>query len=158
MRTMPESLLVPVLPAEAFVLRPWQPEDLSLVREASADPYIPQLTTVPADHSDEAGERFVERQRQRALDGIGYSFVIAERSGGRSLGVLSLRMKDAAEGRASIGYWLVRSARGRGAVTAALRAVTPWAFDVLRLDRHDHVLPAGHRPQERRVRGPVPAS
>lgn len=132
---MPDELRVPVLPAGAFVLRPWRLTDLPLVREASADPYIPQLTSVPAVYSDEAGERFVQRQWQRAREGAGYPFVIADRSDDRPLGVMSLRMKDAAEGRASLGYWLVPSARGRGAVTAALRAVTAWAFGELAIPR-----------------------
>ncbi|MCL2554262.1 MAG: GNAT family N-acetyltransferase [Actinomycetia bacterium] len=132
---MPEELRVPVLPAGDFVLRPWQAQDLPLVREASSDPYIPLLTTVPADYSDEAGERFISRQWQRAAEGVGYPFVIAGEGGRRPLGVVSLRMKDAAEGRASVGYWIVRSARGRGAAAAALRAVTGWAFDHLGVDR-----------------------
>ena len=132
---MPDALRVPVLAAGDFVLRPWRLDDLPLVREASSDPYIPLLTTVPAVYSDDAGERFVERQWQRAREGTGYPFVIADRPTDRPLGVMSLRMKDAADGRASIGYWLVRSARGRGAAAAALRAVTAWAFEDLRIPR-----------------------
>jgi RimJ/RimL family protein N-acetyltransferase len=132
---MPEALRVPVLPAGEFVLRPWRLEDLPLVREAAADPYIPLLTTVPAEYSDEAGERFVRRQWQRAAEGVGYPFVIAAEGGDRPLGVVSLRMTDAAEGRASVGYWTAGSARGRGAATAALRAVAAWALDELGLAR-----------------------
>ncbi|MBY8877990.1 GNAT family N-acetyltransferase [Actinacidiphila acidipaludis] len=128
------ALRVPVLVAGDFVLRPWRMEDLPLVHEASSDPYIPLLTSVPAVYSDEAGERFVRRQWQRASDGVGYSFVIADRQD-LPLGVMSLRMRDAPEGRASLGYWLVESARGRGAVAAALRAVSTWAFEELSIAR-----------------------
>jgi RimJ/RimL family protein N-acetyltransferase len=132
---MPDALHVPVLRAGDFELRPWRMRDLPLVREASSDPYIPRLTTVPATYSDEAAEQFVRRQWERAAAGVGYPFVIADLDAGRPVGVMSLRMKDAPEGRASLGYWVVGSARGKGAASAALKAVTAWAFEELGIDR-----------------------
>lgn len=132
---MPDALHVPVLPAGDFELRPWRMGDLPLVREASSDPYIPRITTVPAAYSDEAAEQFVRRQWERAARGVGYPFVVAGRPEGRGLGVVSLRMRDAAEGRASVGYWVVGSARGRGVASAALRALTAWAFGELGVER-----------------------
>jgi hypothetical protein len=41
-------LSVPRLDAGPFVLRPFTLDDLDVVREASADPHIPLITTVPA--------------------------------------------------------------------------------------------------------------
>jgi len=132
---MPDTLRVPVLPAGDFRLRPWRMEDLPLVREASTDPYIPQLTSVPADYSEQAGREFVQRQWARAEAGVGYPFVIADARDDRPLGVVSLRMKDAADGRANVGYWLAPSARGRGAALAAVRTLSVWAIDRLGLER-----------------------
>jgi hypothetical protein len=50
------------------MLRPWRLDDgdLALVREASADPLIPLITTVPAIWSAAEGEAFVRRQWSRA--------------------------------------------------------------------------------------------
>ena len=58
--------MVPVLAAGPFRLRPFVMADLHLVREAAQDPYIPLITTVPAAFTDTEGQRFIERQWDRA--------------------------------------------------------------------------------------------
>ena len=50
---MPAPLIVPILEASPFRLRPFIPADVDAVREASSDPYIPLITTVPATYSDD---------------------------------------------------------------------------------------------------------
>lgn len=51
----PEPLTVPSMSAGPdFVLRPWEMSDLPLIREASLDPYIPLITTIPSRYSDAA--------------------------------------------------------------------------------------------------------
>lgn len=72
---------------DKFLLRPWQLDDLPLVREASSDDYIPLITTVPAVYSQEAGEAFVRRQWERASTGSGFPFVIVRIEDGRPLGM-----------------------------------------------------------------------
>ncbi len=71
-------LRVPRLTSPEVVLRPYAQADLGLVCAASADPLIPSITSVPRTYSDESGRAFIDRQHQRAIDGDGYSFVIAE--------------------------------------------------------------------------------
>lgn len=128
---------LPVLGTGRFQLRGFEPGDLDLVREAAADPIIPLISTVPSPFSDEAGRRFVERQRHRLRDGFGYSFVIVERdrATGRPVGSIGLWLRDLDLGRASVGYWVVGSARGRGAATSALGALTGWALGELGVPR-----------------------
>jgi [ribosomal protein S5]-alanine N-acetyltransferase len=127
-------LHVPELPAGPhYALRPWRMADLDLVREASLDPVIPLVTTVPAVYSKEAGTAFVERQWGRPVSGAGWPFVIVRACDGRAVGTVGL-WPDRHE-RASLGYWVVRSARERGAALAGLRAVTDWALDELGLAR-----------------------
>ena len=75
--TFDAPLEVPVLPVEPLLLRPFELSDLPMVREAAADPYIPDITSIPAHYSDEEGRAFIERQHDRAADGHGYAFVIA---------------------------------------------------------------------------------
>jgi RimJ/RimL family protein N-acetyltransferase len=135
-------LSVPRLTAGPFVLRPFALDDVDVVREASADPLIPLITTVPAVFTADEGRRFIERQWSRAERGTGYSFAIADGATGRAVGQAGLWLKDAAEGRASVGYWVAGSARGRGAAGCAVRALARWAHDELRIPRVElHVEP-----------------
>ena len=51
------------------------------------------------------------------------------------MGTIGLWLKERGEGRATLGYWLARSARGQGIAAEALRAVVHWAFGDLRIPR-----------------------
>ena len=129
-------LRMPRLKAGPVVLRPFVLGDLDLVAVASADPQIHSITSVPRDYSLEEGGAFIERQNQRAVDGDGYSFVIADASEpGQGLGSIGLWLQEIDSGRASVGYWLVASARGRGLAGHALRAVSAFAFEKLAIPR-----------------------
>lgn len=135
MSRMERSLHVPELTADGgFGLRPWRLSDIHLVREASEDDYIPLTTTVPSPWSEAAAVAFVERQWARATTGAGYPFVIVD-ADGRPVGNVGLWLKDLAQGRASVGYWVVGSARGRGAAAIAVRAVAGWALRDLGIPR-----------------------
>ena len=81
-----------------------------------------------------AGRGLHQRQWSRAATGAGYSFAIAEH-GGRAVGQLGLWLRNADEGRASLGYWVAGSARGRGAAAQALNAVACWAMGLPGIDR-----------------------
>jgi RimJ/RimL family protein N-acetyltransferase len=129
----PAPLIVPTLYAPPYRLRPFEMTDLDLVREASGDPYIPLITSVPAVFSEAEGVAFIERHWSRARLGQGCLLVIADATTDRGVGTIGLRNVD--EGRASIGYWVVKSARGRGAAAHALRAVAAWALGDLRIPR-----------------------
>jgi RimJ/RimL family protein N-acetyltransferase len=135
---MTTPLDVPVLDTgEGFLLRPWRMDaaDLALVREASEDPLIPLITTVPAEWSEAEGEAFVRRQWRRATDRTGYPLVIEGADGGGPLGNVGLWLCAGDPERASLGYWVAPSARGMGAAGAALETLTRWALTTLRLAR-----------------------
>ena len=125
----------PELRAGPFCIRAWHVKDLALVREASSDPHIPKITTVPPNYTDEEGRLFLQRQWDRAATGAGYSFVIAEAEGDRGIGAIALWLRNIDLGRASIGYWVAPSARGRNAAWHALCAIRDWAFTVHRIPR-----------------------
>jgi RimJ/RimL family protein N-acetyltransferase len=118
------------------LLRPYADTDLSLVQQASADPLIPSITSVPRAYSDEAGHAFIARQHARDTEGDGYSFVIAmEAEPEAGIGSIGLWLREIESGRASIGYWLVDGARGAGLAAAALRGVVTFAFGALSIPR-----------------------
>jgi ribosomal-protein-alanine N-acetyltransferase len=119
---------VPRLVAGPYLLRGFEPGDVGLVQEVAADPYIPLVTTVPVPFTREAGLAFIARQHARARDGEGYPMVIVDRAGDRAVGSIGVWLRDMSAGRASVGYWVVSSARGRGAARHALTAVASWAL------------------------------
>jgi RimJ/RimL family protein N-acetyltransferase len=132
---MSEGLVVPALPAGPFRLRPFVLADLDVVREAARDPYIPLITSVPAEFTETEGRRFIERQWDSARRGSGYSFAITDAATGRAIGNIGLWLHDIGAGRASVGFWVAGPARGRGAAGHALRTLTFWALGVLGIPR-----------------------
>jgi [ribosomal protein S5]-alanine N-acetyltransferase len=129
------TLTVPTLAAGPFRLRPFTLADIDTVHEASTDPHIPLITTVPAAFTEDEGRRFIERQWSRAEQGTGYSFAIADVGTDRAVGQIGLWLKDLGEGRASVGYWVAGSARGRKAAGLALQALALWALHELQIPR-----------------------
>ncbi|HTX63796.1 MAG TPA: GNAT family N-acetyltransferase, partial [Acidimicrobiales bacterium] len=104
-------LRVPELAGAPVLLRPYRISDLAMVRQASADPLIPSISSVPPVYTDDAGRAFIERQHARATEGDGYSWVISHADDpGAGLGSIGLWLQEVESGRASIGYWLVAGA------------------------------------------------
>jgi len=96
------------------------------VVEASGDPLIPAITTVPVSPDPDSVHAYIERQHQRARTGQGYSFAIADAATDRGLGQIGLwPLRD---GRASIGYWVAPSARRRGIASSALVVISAWGL------------------------------
>ncbi|MFJ1585781.1 GNAT family N-acetyltransferase [Streptomyces sp. NPDC088197] len=124
----------PVLGAGDYTLRPWSMADLHAVREASTDPLIPLITTVPPVYSDAEGIAFVERQWGRPAAGR-YPMVIARASDGCAVGNVGLDIISA--DRATVGYWVLASARRAGAAGSALKAITEWGLHELGIARLD---------------------
>lgn len=123
-----DPLNQPVLDALDYRLRPFDVKDAGLVREASIDPLIPLITTVPANGSDEEILDFINRQHHRLVDRSGYSFAIADARSDQALGQIGLWLKNSGQGRASVGYWIGPSHRNKGIVSAALDAVSGWGL------------------------------
>jgi RimJ/RimL family protein N-acetyltransferase len=129
-------LTVPELRNGPILLRGFGLSDLPLIRRAAEDPYIPSITSLPATYSDDAGRAFIERQHRLASEGHGYPFVICEAADPhQGLGALGLWLREIENGRVSIGYWVIPSARGRHVAGVALRAAVSYAFEVLAIPR-----------------------
>jgi ribosomal-protein-alanine N-acetyltransferase len=129
-------LRVPELQEGPIRLRPFLLSDLPLIRQAAADPYIPAVTSVPSSYSDDEGRSFIARQHHQAIHGHGYSFAISEAADPRlGIGGLGLWLHEIESGRASIGYWVIPSARGKGLAGWALRGTVAFAFNILSIPR-----------------------
>lgn len=130
---MSTSLELPRLQSAELVLRAFSAADAPLVAEASADPLIPLITTVPTTADAAAVQSYIARQRERASSGQGYSFVIAAAPTDVGLGQIGLWPQT--HGRASIGYWVSPSARHRGVAQHALQMVSEWGLTLPGLHR-----------------------
>ena len=114
-------------------LRPFRPGDLGLVAELTADPYVPLIGSVPPAFTEAAGMAYIERQHQRLADGTGWSFALAELDTDRAVGGAGLWLH--LEEPATAGYVVAPRARGRGYASAALAALTEFAWTRRDLDR-----------------------
>lgn len=126
-------LTVPRMSARGIVLRPFAAGDADAVREASSDPAITDVTTVPTVADAGLAEEWLERQHERAATGVGYSLAIEV--DGECVGQIGLWLRERDQGRATIGYWIRPSRRRRGHALSALQTLTEWAWSVPEIHR-----------------------
>lgn len=129
-----DPLELPTLCGQRLTLREWRNSDVSTVQEASHDPLIPILTTVPSTDGEPEALAFIARQRERLATRAGYVFAIADASD-HAAGHIGLFFLPGAGARASIGYWITTSQRRKGYAAEALGVLTSWALDHAELDR-----------------------
>jgi RimJ/RimL family protein N-acetyltransferase len=109
-------------------LRPFADGDLDLVAHLASDPYVGLIGTIPIPFTVDEGLAYLVRQHQRLVDGTGYSFAVVESASGRAVGTAGLWLRERDQGRATAGYTIAPSARGRGLAAAALAALTELAW------------------------------
>lgn len=124
-----------VLACGPVVLREFSELDVPMAIELSTDPYVPLIGSLPANASQQEAREWVDRQRGRLAQGAGFSFAIAEADTDRAVGDMFLGIKQLPQGRASAGYSVISSARGRGVAAAALTAVSSFAWSIPALHR-----------------------
>lgn len=124
---MPLDYPDPELRSSLVRLRTWSYDDLPCIEAASADPTIPQGTTVPADYTDEEGRAFIERQWERHSSDRGLSLAVAEAATNEAKGLVFLGL-GRIRGHCDLGYWLIPAARRRGLGTDAVRLVSRWVL------------------------------
>ena len=110
------------------LLRRWSETDLGCVREAAADPRIPQWTTVPAAFTEAEGLAFIRRQWSRLDGGEGISLALADAATNEAMGLIVLLLQPGRPGVAETGYWVIPRRRGRGLATRAIRLASAWAL------------------------------
>jgi RimJ/RimL family protein N-acetyltransferase len=128
LRFVPLAYPDPPLADDVVCVRPWRGTDLATVVEASRDPYIPKVTTVPAPFTKGAGERWLDRQDVRSRSGLGISLAIAENESGRDEAVGAVVLMHRGHGVYGLGYWLLPAARRRGLASRAVALVVEWTL------------------------------
>ncbi|WP_406068122.1 GNAT family N-acetyltransferase [Micromonospora sp. NBC_01638] len=121
------------LAAADLLLRPWRDEDAPAVRDALRDPAIAQWNPQGGGPIDDEVALLWVRRRADWSAGSHASMAVTSAVDGELLGSVSLHGIHG--GDASIGYWTVPAARGRGVAVRAVVRLTEWAFADLRLHR-----------------------
>jgi RimJ/RimL family protein N-acetyltransferase len=116
----PDLQTLPPASNDLVLLRRWQPDDLPAIDEASTDPYIPLVTTVPSPYSPEQGTAWLQRQEDQAARGLGCPQAIVARHTQTVVGMATITGIDWTHHRAAIGYWILSRHRGHGYARAAV--------------------------------------
>jgi ribosomal-protein-alanine N-acetyltransferase len=139
-RSSQETEAFPVIQGEGVTLRAPQMADFaawSALRQSSRDFLTPWEPTWPAD--DLTRPSFRRRLKRYAEDlraDQGYPFLLFREEQKVLLGGLTLsNIRRGVAQAASLGYWIGAPFVRRGYMTAAVRALIPFTFEVLKLHR-----------------------
>ncbi|WEK62553.1 MAG: GNAT family protein [Candidatus Microbacterium colombiense] len=140
------------LTTERLVLSAPTTHDIDAITDACQDPEIVRWTTVPSPYAREDAADFVRLVGEWWADGS--QTVWAVRAGGELVGMIGLHhiIEHPAGGQAELGYWVTASARGKGYVGEATRAVVDWGFGELGLARLHWQAVVGNIPSARTAR------
>ena len=118
----------------AVTLRPWEPADVSFVYDACQDAEIRRWTNLPSPFRASDAIALLHLSTSLRDEGKAALFAITATDTGELLGAASIRDIDHRRRMALIGYWVAVEARRRGAATAAVAALSPWALSTLDVD------------------------
>jgi RimJ/RimL family protein N-acetyltransferase len=117
--------------SDGFItLRPMDERDLAAIEDASGDAEILEWF----DLDTGTAGAYLARKREAWARGTGASFAICE-AARRHICVGHVFIERNADGRGSVGYWLLEEDRGKGRATRAVRLMASWGMSALRLDR-----------------------
>jgi RimJ/RimL family protein N-acetyltransferase len=105
-----------------------------LLTVIDGDPDIARFTRVPAEPDLTFVRSWIRRYENGWNDGSCAGFAIVDHDDAL-LGFAALVQADLDAGEAELGYVVAQAARGRGLATRALRLLTDWSFEGLRLER-----------------------
>ena len=114
-----------------LVLRPWTEGDVDAMVAGCNDPDVAWwIPTIPQPYTDEDALAFIRGDVRSDHDALAIEL------DGRVVGGIGMGLNEH-EYRATIGYWVAAASRGRGVCTRALRLLSRYAVDELRLQRVD---------------------
>jgi len=139
-RTINFSEPMPAIAGHGVTLRTPQMTDhadWAALREASRDFLTPWEPTWPTDDlGRSAFRRRIRRYAEDLRSDQGYAFLIFRNSDDALVGGLTLaNIRRGVAQAGSLGYWMGLAFARQGHMTAAVRAVIPFAFGTLRLHR-----------------------
>jgi ribosomal-protein-alanine N-acetyltransferase len=139
-RSVSFSELLPAVTGKGVYLRPPAATDYSewaSLREQSREFLTPWEPVWPSDDLTRAAfRRRLRRYAEDQRNDIAYSFLVFRNQDDRLVGGLTLaNIRRGVAQAGSIGYWIGGAFARQGFMTAAVRALIPFAFGNLRLHR-----------------------
>src|SRR5690606_38782805 len=116
-----------------ITLRQFAQSDVKFVSHAVVSPDIARLAGLHPGCGDDDLLAFISKQVDRFATGTGASFVIVADASGEPVGQVGIFLDY--DERASMGYWVIASARGHGFAAAGLRAAADYAFESFKVER-----------------------
>jgi len=132
----------PPLSDGRVTLRPPDERDLGAIADGIRDADVIRAFGRPTLSPEE----LLELNRRRWDDGEAATFAICATSSGLCLGHVFVNLGEACRG--SVGYWLLRGARGQGHASRAVRLVSRWALRDLGLARLALLTEPSNRPSQ----------
>lgn len=128
---------VPELRGGGVCLRAVTDDDTSRIVEACGDPRTQQwLGLMPSPYTADDAWAWRQACTEKRATGTGTTWAITADSPDTPAPLLgAISLFDLNDDDVEIGYWAHPEARGRGVMTAAVRAVTTWAFEELGVGR-----------------------
>ncbi len=139
-------MTAPLLDTDRLLLRPLRDADAAAVAAGAGDRQVAQyLIQVPSPYPVALARRWVRGRVEWWDLGRGVTLAVTERDAPDCLlGTVSLR-RFARDRRAELGYWLARSAWGKGYATEACRRLVEFGFHDCELARIYAQVLAGNR-------------
>ena len=139
-RTVSLSDVMPAIAGEGVVLRPPQMSDCAewtALREASRDFLTPWEPTWPVDDLTRSSfRRRIRRYCEDQRNDLAYAFFVLRQYDDVLVGGLTLaNIRRGCAQAGSLGYWMGAPYARQGYMTAAVRAIVPFAFETLKLHR-----------------------
>ena len=139
-RTVSMSDVMPAITGDGVVLRVPQASDFAewaALRAASRDFLTPWEPTWPADDLTRASfRRRIRRYAEDQRSDLAYAFFVLRQSDNGLVGGLTLaNVRRGCAQAGSLGYWMGAPHARQGYMTAAVKALVPFAFGTLRLHR-----------------------
>jgi ribosomal-protein-alanine N-acetyltransferase len=112
-------------------------EEWAALREGSRDFLVPWEPTWPADDLTRSSyRRRMRRYSEDQRNDLSYPYFIFSNADQKLVGGLTLtNVRRGVAQAASLGYWMGAPYAGRGHMSAAVRALVPFAFNTLKLHR-----------------------
>lgn len=117
------------------VLREFNEADTAMVMDLATDPYVPTIGSLPFAASRTDALAYISRQRRRVVEGVGWSFCVADAMSNAALGSAGLWVDTEDPHEMTAGYSVAPRFRGRGVAGRALRALTAFAWTLHRVHR-----------------------
>ena len=130
-----------------FVLRPYVPGDAPALVAAileSTPTLAPWMPWATAQFSSGDALAWIATCEKGWTDATCFEFAVFDRTSGVFVGGCGLNQMNATHGFCNLGYWVRQSWQRRGAASAAIRAVTDYAWTELDLQRLEIVVAVGN--------------